>query len=179
MALTAGSNIFTRAEDSVRALLAKSSDVRAFLGVATEEDAQARIYTNELPRTDDDRDDYTSDAYLAQFPCCIVQPPEDGKWFTAKQTALDGLRSYDYDWSFVIRFEAIADASKDEQEQIRAFQNAVGDGLEDMLDALSGEPGTLGVTEISAAGMFRADFRRRQDLGHVLVFAVRVDHRVE
>lgn len=160
-------------------MLAKASSNRAFLGVATEEEAQARIYTNELPRTDDDRDDYATDDYLAQFPCCIVQPPEDGKWFTARQTALDGYRSYDLDWAFIVRFEALADASKDEQEQIRHFQNQVGTALEQMLNELSGEPAVFGVTQLTAEGFFRADFRRRQDLGHILVFVVRIEHTVE
>ena len=55
MTLTAGTNCFTQAEDSLISLLAKSAAVRTFLGVSTESKHENRIYIDEVPGTTQSR----------------------------------------------------------------------------------------------------------------------------
>lgn len=180
MPLTAGTNCFTQAEDSVRLMLATSPKLRTFLGAADEASAQARIYTDEVPRTDQiDSDDWDSATYLAQFPCAIISGPADGRWFTMKAIARDNTLQYDVDFTFIVRLEAFADPAKDEQEQLRAFKNLALDGIEEMIASQTGEPDVFMPTEITIEETYRADFRKRQDLGHILGVVVAFERRTD
>lgn len=169
MPLTAGTNCFTQAADAVRLMLASSPKVRTFLGAADEAAAQARIYSHEVPRTAiADQDDWDAADYVAQFPCAIVSPPSDGRWFVMKAIARDNTIQYEVDFTFIVRLEAFADPAKDEQEQLRSFENVALDGIEEMLADQTGEPGIFTPTEVTILELYRADFRKRQDLGHLL-----------
>lgn len=180
MALTAGTNCFTQAEDSVRLMLAKSPKFRTFLGAADESAAQAKIYTDEVPRSDQvDRDDFDTDVYLAQFPCAIVSPPSDGRWFVMKAIARDNTIQYDIDFTFIVRLETFADPAKDEQEQLRYFKNLALDGIEEMIASQTGEPGVFMPTEVSVLELYRADFLKRQDLGHLLGVVIQFERVTE
>ena len=168
--ITAGTNTFTKCEDAIAALLAKSSAVRLFLAVADETEAYTKIFIDEVPRTDQvDSDDWDHATYVAQFPCVIISAPTDGKWFTVELDARDSSPLYKASFMFALRFEAFADESEDEQEQLRAFKNSVFDGIEDMLNSAVMEPGVFLPTSIEPLdACYRLDFRRRQDLGHII-----------
>ena len=176
MALTAGTNSFTQAQDAIRALIAKSTAFRTFLGAADEAAAQAKIYTNEVPRSDDDtRDDWSAAEYVAQFPCAIVTPPEDGKWFVVEMDARDTVPRYKCSFVFVVCFEAFADPTKDEQESWRLFENLLYDGLEDCLNNAIAEPGVFLATQITPLDQYRKEFRGRSDLGNKLTTAIQFE----
>jgi hypothetical protein len=168
--VTAGTNSFTKCEDAMSALLAKSSAVRAFLLVADETEAYTKVFIDEVPRTDQvDSDDWDHETYVAQFPCVIISAPTDGKWFSVEMDARDSSPLYKASFMFALRFEAFANESEDEQEQLRSFKNAVFDGIEDMLNRAVMEPGVFLPTSVEPLeSCYRLDFRRRQDLGHII-----------
>lgn len=170
MALTAGTNCFTQAEDAMLALLAKSAGVRSFLGVSTEEEAYGRIFVDEIPRADKvETDGWDAAEYVAQHPCIILSAPADGKWFTVVMDARDNQPQYVVSYVFALRFQAFADAGIDEQEQRRKFKNAVLDGISDMMDHTVAEPDVFMPTNIEPLdGIYQLDFRLRSDLGHIM-----------
>lgn len=170
MTLTAGTNCFTQAEDSLISLLAKSAAVRTFLGVSTESEARNRIYIDEVPGTTkaDGDDDWDEESYAALYPCAIIHSPEDG-FFEVKQDSRDGVINYLIDWKFVVSFSRFANQALDEQNQWREFKNLLFDGLVEMLETTSAEPDVFLASNITPDSTISiSDFRDRRDLGTII-----------
>lgn len=162
---TAGSNFLTEAEDKLIDTLAALVKVQSWLGVGNATDAKARIYAQEIPRTIEDQDEWTADELEAIFPCVIIGPPEDAPEFELRHTA-DGAPAWEMiaDVAFSIRFERIRPTATDNQAELRALRNAIGDVLEDIVEN-NGNSGTFTFSTIRPAGAcYVAAIGRTEDL---------------
>jgi len=149
----AGTNFLTKAEDKLIDTLAALVKVQSWLGVANATNAKARIYAQDIPRTLEDQDEWTSEELNAIFPCVIVGPPEDVPEFELRHTA-DGAPAWEMiaDVAFSIRFERVRPTNTDAQAELRALRNAIGDVLEDIVDN-NGNSGTFTFSVIRPASV--------------------------
>ncbi len=176
----AGTNFLTKAEDLLISTLAGLAKVQAFLGVDTVAEAKARIYAHEIPRTMDDADNWNAAEWAAIFPCVILSPGEDEE-FTLTHTA-NGSPSWEViasQISFSLRFERQRPAAVDEQEEVRALRNAIGDILEDII-AHNGNDGTFCFSSIKPVGAcYRGSYGRESDMGVVQGWKIDVASSVQ
>lgn len=170
MALATGTNCLTKGEDALRTMLANTSQFQAFVAAGDAAEALESIYTNEVPLPGDaDSDEWSPSDWLALFPCAIISPPADGEWLTFDQFASDNqLQLMVTQLGYGLRMEAFVDASVDEQKQIRQFLNKAGDVLEALASRAGLHDGEFGFTSLGNVQLYKYDFARRHNMGHVI-----------
>lgn len=169
MAIDAGTNCLTKAEDAIRTMLANSTAFRAFVGAADEAEALTKIHIDDFPRpAEDDEDTYTAAEWAAFFPCVLIEPPDSGEAVAFTLLANSGLQwDYSIDSAFQLRFEKYQETDDDDDVESRKFKNAVGDIL-DELTTMSGTSGYYGFTRLAPlAKPYRGNYSHAQALGEV------------
>lgn len=134
----AGTNCITKAEDALIAMIADCPAFQSFIGTVDAVAAKARIYIDDLPAPANDKvDEYTAAEWLALFPCCLIEPPEQsGESLILQHAASGGGGLYEYDPSlaFQIRFERFAPEGVSREDRLRKLKNDIGDIIEQMAD---------------------------------------------
>ena len=133
----AGTSCLTIAEDRLVNSVANSSTFQTLVGAVSGAAAKSRIYLDEVPNANLDRDDWTQEEWDDLFPLCLITPPPDEPAIRyvhdANGTGFEYVRSY----RFHVCFEQKANETLDAQDALREFKDTVDTIISDMLDQTS------------------------------------------
>lgn len=152
---TAAEGAITLAEQDLATTLADCHAFQAWAGVASREDALARIYFDGLPSPDNGRESYTADELAELRPYAVIWTDEEDGF---RRKMVSGGAGFLFDDSGRLHLELVQEIAVADQADLaaadRKFKNSLGLILDDLAE-LAGQGGYLTATSFVTKGPLR------------------------